>query len=198
MRHSTAALLSAAALLCACDRPLLSSQLEIRELRVTMPGQEFPALALDPAELCAHAPEDPPPPDCVARSVSYDLGAEVPVLDEQGVTSDVRLTDLALRLVSGASGDLGGVILARITVQDPDTGAPVLLASYARLDPAAAPAEIAVTGDPNLELARYLRAGSLDMRVELEVDPADPPGAFTAEIEAAFSLVVTLEYAAFL
>lgn len=198
MRRPIAALLSATALLAACDAPLLGARLEIRELRITMPGQEFPESPVDALSFCAHPPGDPPPPGCVARTVSYDLGAELPVLDDEGITADVRLTDLGLRLTSGAGGDLGGITLVRISVVDPATGALIPVASYARSGTASAPTTLAVTGDPNLDLAPYLDAGSLDVRVEVEVDPADPPGAFTAEVEVAFSVVVTVDYAAYL
>lgn len=197
MRHRTAALASAAALLCACDAPLLSAQLEIRELRVTLPGQEFPAVAGDALSWCAHDPADPPPDACVAHGLSYDLGAELPVLDEEGITSDVRLTDFVLRLASGGAGDLGGITRIRILVRDPATGDLIPVAAYARSGAAAAPTALAVTGDPNLDLSRFLSGGSLELRIELEVDPADPPGAFTAELEAGFSLVLTVEYGAF-
>jgi hypothetical protein len=197
MRHAPAAI--AAALLCGCGQPLLSAQLEIPEIRVALQGEEFPALTpIDPQFICTHAPADPPPPDCVARALSYDLGEELPVLDEDGAEVDLRLTGLALRLVSGGTGHLRGVMLARLSIADPATGGRVLLASYARADPSATPSELTVSGDPNVDLGPYLRGGALDTRIELLFDPMDPPGAFTASVEAAFSLIVTLDYGAYL
>jgi hypothetical protein len=187
-----AAALAAVALLAGCGQPLLSMQLEVPEIRMTSPGNEFPATGLAlPTDYC-----DLATPGCVFNDLQYDLGAEVPVLEEKGVSFDLRLTDVALHLVSGTS-DLRGVLSARVKIQDPVTGDWIVVASYAK-PPGATPTDISVSGNSNIELAPYLSSGNIDARIEVSYDASSPPGAFTADVEAGFSLVVTVSYDAYI
>jgi hypothetical protein len=186
MRHARAAVL-AAALLAGCGQPLLSARLEIPELRMTSPAQAFPDAALAaPADFCSGTA------GCLFTDAEYDLGAEVPVLGEDGVTVDLRLTDVALRL-SAPSGSLDGIESVKVTLVDPGSGATTVVASYVK-PPGATPADIRVSGNSNLELGPFLDDGRIDLRVEVTYDLGSPPGAFTADVEAGFSLVVTVRY----
>ena len=195
MRPAPAAALAVAlpaALLAGCGQPLLSMQLEVPEIRITSPGHEFPATAhAHPTDYCEWAT-----PGCVFRDIQYDIGAEVPTLEEKGVALDLRLTDVALHLVSGTS-DLRGVLSAEVKIQDPVTGDWILVASYAK-PPGATPTDIYVSGNSNIELAPYLSSGKIGARVEVSYDAKWPPGAFTADVEAGFSLVVTVSYDAYM
>jgi hypothetical protein len=194
MRHALAALALA---LTACDVPLLSAELSIPELRVTLPAQAFPASDTTlPENWCAATPSDPP---CIALTLDYDLGGSVPVLAERNVTYDLRLTDVAIALSATEVGrDLSGV--RRVTVSvlgdplDPTTG--LVLTSYARPPGAAAPTRIAITGNANLDLGAYLDAGRLPVRVEVVLDAGTP--AFLADVQAGFSLEVRLDWGAYL
>src|SRR6266511_2272826 len=188
MRTAHAALPLAAALLGACGQPFLSAQLEVPEIRITSPSRSFPATNPTPTDLCAGVA------GCLKSDVSYDLGQEVPVLGEKGITFDLRLTDVALRLDSGAA-DLGGVNAARVILLDAGGGS-TLVASYAKL-PGATPSSIAVSGNSNIDLGPYLSDGKITARVEIDYDTTNPPPDFTADVEAGFSLVVTLEYDAY-
>lgn len=194
MRHALAA---AALLLAACDGPLLYVELEIPEIRVTLPSQSFPASdASIPDAWCDPTGQTFPP--CLAVGLDYDLGAEVPIFEEENVTYDLRLTDVAVSLAATEVGkDLAGVKLLRVRVlQDPlDPASGVVVAAYARAD-GAAPASIAVTGNANVDLGPYLRTGLLPLRFELVVDQPTP--AFLADVEAAFSVSAELDYGAFL
>lgn len=192
MRHAHAAALAAIALLAGCDQPLLTMQLEVPEIRITAPGQDFPTTgSADPADYCAATT-----PDCVFDQIQYDIGAEVPVLTEKGVSFDLRLTDVGLHLVSGTS-DLSGVLEVQVKIQDPVTGDWIVVASYAK-PPGATPTEISVSGNSNIELAPYLTSGKIGARVDVSYDLSSPPGAFTADVQAGFSLVVTLNYDAYM
>jgi hypothetical protein len=191
MRQPHAALL-AATLLAGCGQPLFSARVEISEIRITEPTKEFPPAAFDPTSACSFLA--PLPPNCVATSVAYDIGAELPVVNRKGVTLDLRLTDVALRLAAGAASDLRGVLRAEVDLRDPVSGDFTKVAGYVRPSPTAAPTTIAVSGSSNLDLARYLEAGALDARVAVEMDPFFLPSGFTADLEAGFSLVVTLDY----
>jgi hypothetical protein len=200
MRKAFAA---AVLLLAACD-DLLSADLQIPSIEVTLPGQEFPESDTGAPEYRCDpsAPQSFPP--CLALNLDYDLGGQVPVLDERGVTYDLRLTDVALTLsatqtVSGDK-DLSGVAQATIRVLDdpalPGPGA--VLATYVRPPITGPVSAFTVSGNANLGLGPYLEAGRLPIRVELLIDSVTPTPAFTADVRAGFSLEVSLDYDALL
>jgi hypothetical protein len=192
MRHSTAAAL-AAALLAGCGQPLLSAQIEVPEIRITTPGEEFPASAgALPQDFC-----DGVNPGCLFLETEYDLGEEVPGLDEEGVTVDLRLTDLALRLRDIQAPGLEGLELVTVYLLDVAGGPPIELASYAK-PPGVTPTEIVVSGRSNIDLGPYLRDGLIAVRIEMDYNTLYPMGAFTADVEAGFSLVVTVDYESFM
>jgi len=191
MRHAHFAV-AAAALLAGCGQPLLSMQLDVPEIRIVSPGKDFPATgAADLSFLCDGLNQD-----CVFSDAEYDIGEQLPVLNENGVDFDLRLTGVALCFASGDASDLSGISSALVKIQDPGTGLWTVVASYTR-PPGATPMQISVSGNSNLELAPYLSSGKLQARIELSFG-SPPPGAFTASIEARFSLVVTVSYDAFL
>jgi hypothetical protein len=196
MRHARASLLAAAALaaLAGCDQPFLSARIEIPEVRIVEPAKTFPAVVVDPSFACSYL-QAYTGRTCSAQDVSYDVGGEVPGMKEKGVTTDLRLTDVALHLTAGGVSDLAGVTRAEVDLRDPATGAPVKVASYVKPS-GAAPTSIAVSGASNLDLSPWLDAGKLAARVEVEMDPAMLPSGFTASIEAGFSVVITVDYQA--
>jgi len=198
------ATVAAALLLAACDGPLLSAELQVPEIRVTIPSQEFPASdTTDVRYFCdPDAPQSIPP--CVGLTLDYDIGANVPVLDEPNVTYDLRLTDVALTLsatqtVTGDK-DLSAVKRAVIRVlEDPAIpGAGAVLATYDRPPGAAPVSSFSVSGNANLGLGPYLQAGRLPVRVELLLDGAGPTPTFTADVHAGFALEVKLDWGAYL
>ncbi len=195
MRRARAALLAAAALLSGCGQPLLSMQLDVPEVRITSPGHDFPATNApfdSSVVLC-----EPTSTDCVVSDAEYDIGEQVPVLSERGVDVDLRLTDVALHLVPGPGGDLSGILEVLVELQDPASGGWTVVASYTKPSHAP-PSDISVAGNSNLQLAPYLASGKLLARVEVSLDLAAPQPGFTANVEAGFSLVVTVSYDAFL
>lgn len=200
MRHALAA---AALLLVACD-DLLSADLEIPSIQITLPSQEFPESNTgDPNYYCdPQAPQSSPP--CIAIDLDYDLAGNVPILDDPNVTYDLRLTDVALTLsatqtVTGDK-DLSDVYQVTIRVlEDPAIpGAGAVLATYTRPPQAGPVASFAVSGNSNLSLGPYVQAGRLPVRVELIMDGANPTPAFTADVRAGFSLQVNVDYDAFM
>lgn len=198
------ALLAAAlALLPACDR-LFSAELQVPEIRVRLAQQRFPQSdTTDTRYFCdPAAPQSVPP--CVGITLDYDLGGEVPVLNEKNVTYDLRLTDVALTLsatqpVTGER-DLSGVKRATLSVlADPaNLASGTVLATYVRPPVTGPVSSIAVSGNSSLDLGPYLDSGRLPFRVELEIDSAGPTPAFDADVEVGFSLEVDLDYGAYL
>lgn len=201
MRHALAA--AALALLAACDG-LLAADLRIPEVRVTLAQQDFPeSNTTDVRFFCdPTAPQSLPP--CVGLTLDYDLGAEIPILDDRNVAYDLRLTDVALRLsaTQAVTGEknLSGVKLATLRVlEDPALpGSGAVLATYVRPDGAPPVESFAVSGNSSLDLGPYLDAGRLPIRVELVIDSAGPTPPFTADVEAGFALEVEVDYGGYL
>lgn len=199
MRHALAA---TALVLAGCD-PLLFAEVQIPDLEVTLPSQSFPAVALSlPSDWCDPAsPPVPGSPQCLAVSADYDIAANVPALVDEAVSYELRLTRVAIALSAiqqpGAPPDLSGIESATIRVLDdpavPSSGA--VVATYVK-PPGATPTTIAVTGNANLDLAPYLDTGVLPVRVEVVV--SDGTAAFDADISAAFSVVVNVDWGSYL
>jgi hypothetical protein len=195
MTRANAVLLSAlaAVLLPGCG-PVLFAELDVPEVRITLPSQDFPASPAAPGDWCF-----PDTPSCVATELQYELATQVPIVDEPGVSYDLRLKRVAIVLsASSAGADLSGIRSAEVRVVDPAGGPGVVVASYAH-DPAApAPTSIAVTGDPSLDLQPYVQSGNLTTRVEFVYDPAHPTPAFAADVSAAFALDVNVDWGEYL
>lgn len=187
MRHAPAPLLAAALVatagLAACGQPFLSARVEIPEIRIVQPPEEFPPVSIDPTAACSILQAA----NCSGQTFSFDIGDE---LDEEGVATDLRLTYLALHLTGG---DARGIRRAEVDLMDPDTGVTTVVASYVR-GSAAGPLTEVVARTANEDLSRFLTAGKLDARVEVLMDPVFLPTGFTASLEAAFSVKVTVDY----
>jgi hypothetical protein len=192
MRH--AALAAAALALSACGsvKDLFYAELEIPAVGITLPAQDFPGLEVaDPGLACASDPSR-----CtVSTTLLYDLAEQVDLLDEPNAEYEIRLTDLALELVAGDAGaDLRAIRSVSVEVflpAAPPGSDPVVIASYLR-PTGAAPAAIAVTGNSNVDLAPYLEAGKLNVRVRMAYDALTP--AFTADVRGTFFVRVRLDY----
>ena len=200
MPRAPLALLAAAPVLLAlggCGGPILYADLQVPELRLSVPGQLFPASNTgNPSAWCTTPQTNPP---CIQLTLDYDLGGNVPILNEPKVTYDLRLHDVAIALSPTETGKtLAGVKLVSIRVlADPlDPASGVLVASYTR--PPGGPTSTAVTvaGNSNLDLGPYLKSGRLPVRVEVVLDQATP--SFLADVGAGFSLDVKLDYGSLL
>jgi hypothetical protein len=174
--------------------PMLYAELDVPEVRITLPSQAFPASPAPPADWCS-----PGRPECVATELQYELGAQVPIVNEPGVEYTLRLKRAAIVLSASAAGaDLSGIRSAEIRILDPDGGPGTVVASYVA-DPADPnPSSISVAGDSALDLAPYVQGGNLRTRVELVYDPLDPTPAFAADVSAAFALDVKLDWGQYL
>jgi hypothetical protein len=189
---------AAALLLAACGGPMLYAEIEIPDLRVTLPSQQFPGFDTPlPANWCDPAGLGTPP--CVALGTGYDLSAQVPALDQSNVTAEVRLTDVAFKLVTTGGGtvaDLSGIQSATVRVGADATHPGTVVASYTRTTTSPPPTTIAITGKANVDLAPYLSSGKLPIRVEVVVDGGT--SAFQADITGGFYVRVKLDYGKYL
>ncbi len=192
-RVPLAAVAAALAALQGCGGPLLYADLQVKSVKVTLPSQVFPASnTTNPADWCSTTLGNPA---CVQLTLDYDIAGQITVLNEPNVTYDLRLTEVGITLAATSVGtDLSGIQRVAITVlanpSDPTSGVPV--AAYVRPAGGVPPTSIAVSGNPNLDLAPYISAGHLPARIELTIDQPTP--AFLADVGAGFSLEVNLDY----
>ena len=153
----------------------------------------------DSPEVCATASDVAIPgagaASGVATSLAYELGGEIPVLEEPGVEYELRILDLRVAVVQGATTDLAGVERLRLLVlPPPGTDLPDMeVVSYAPATSGPPPTVIAAAARSDVDLAPYLTAGRLDLRVEYE-GAGLPADAWTAEVRACFRLRVRLDY----
>lgn len=211
MRHAPLLAVALAAALAGCDQPFLSAQIEVPEVRIAGAATEFPSTNIDPAYACSvlravtgH--------NCSGVNRSYDVGGNVPAINEKGVSADLRLTDVMLHVSSAsAAAHLGGITRAQVSLIGGDGGL-TRVASFVRpcdypvpTDPTFVPTvncqqmgyrptTIRSSGASNVNLAPFLQSGKLDARVEVEMDPMLLPSGFTATVEAGFSAIVTVDY----
>jgi len=185
--------LAASAALCAplagCDRPLLYAELVIPEIRISLPQQVFPASTGAPPETWC----TPTDPTCLVKEVEYDFADAIPLIGEKGVTVDLRMTEIAMTLDAGTA-DLGSVESVTIRIVSPDDpGDTVVVASYVRTEPN--PTTITVSGNANIDLGPYLSGSKFVARAEMVYASSTP--AFTADVSARFSLVLTVDYGSY-
>jgi len=176
-----------------CGGSPLYGELEIPNVTVTLPQQSFPAPA-DPSALCRDS-SGQVIPQCAQKAIAYDLGAQVPVIEEKNVSYHVQLKSLAIALAANdPMGDFSLVQSVTISVVGSNGLPDVVIASYTQ-DPAnPAPKAITVQAYSNVDLASYIQAGTLDLRTELH----GVPPAFTADVTGTFYLKVRMDWGAYL
>lgn len=180
---STASLLLA---LAGCGGPVLFAELEMPSVLVTLPQQQFTGVT---------------PPATQTSTFNFDVGANVPIVNEPNVTLDLKLTRMTLVL---------------------DTANPANPANFDNIDSivisAVAPAG---SGLSNLELIRWDRLGATGLtrieassatgadlkpylsagRIDVEASYTGsglPTADWTADVSADFRIKVTLDYGAYL
>jgi hypothetical protein len=191
MRHVAAPSLTvlALAVLAACGQPFLSARVEIPDIRIVSAPQDFPAVSFDPSFACSILGQLSPQ-NCSAQTLDpIDIGD---ALDQKGVTSELRLKELVLRL--GDGGDARGIRRVELDFIDPVTATTTMIASYHRPEGISTPITTVAIQSSNLNLADYLQSGKLQPHIEVELDPIFIATGFSASIETAFSVKVTVNY----
>jgi len=186
--RSSVAVLSLAAL-AACGGPILFAELTMPSVEVTLPQHVFPG---DPLGLSS------------SETVSFDVGANVPVVNEPNVDFDLRITRMTLVLdTTGPLSNFDGFQTVKITALHPSGNAALDLVLLRYDKPAAASriTRISATSETDADLKPYLSAGVIDVRAEFTsdgVNPTLPPSDWTADLTADFWMRVKLDYGAYL
>lgn len=171
--------------LAGCGGPALFAELEMPSVEVTLPQYQFPGSVLG-------AP--------VAQEVSFDLGANVPVVNQSNVTIDLKLTRMTIVLnTGGALANFDQIDSVKITALHPATTTlpDLVLIDYTNPHTATGMTSVTITSQTSAELTPYLDAGKITVRAEY-AGSGLPSSTWTADISADFWIKVTLDYGAYL
>jgi hypothetical protein len=174
--------LPALALLAGCGT--FFAELEIPSTTVTLKGQTFPGTPVGVA---------------LVKEVTFDLGKDLTIINEKGVTFELRLIQMKVDLTTtSAMGDFGNIRSVTLSVLPP-TGQTLpeeaVIASYVKPPPPAIqnPNSIAVAAMANLDLAPYITSGQLRLRFSADSVIGAIPD-WTADVGAEFYLKVHVDY----
>lgn len=158
--------------------PLLFAEVEARTVCVGLDAIAFPGAGA--------ASEG-------VNALQYDLGSELPVLEEPDVEFELRI--LRLRIAGAPGTDLSGIDRVRVlALPPPGSSLPAYeVLSYTR-DPDAPAASVLVAGGhTNLDLGPYLESGRLDLRAEY-AGSGLPAEDWTADVEGCFYVRALVDY----
>ena len=181
---ATAALLAATA---SCGGPVLFAELEMPSVQVTLPQYTFPG---DPLGLTTSV------------DVAFDVGANVPLVNDPDVDFDIELRTMTLVLdTTGPLSNFDGFETVRITALHP-SGNPALdltLLEYHKPAGASGITRVSATSETDADLKPFLTAGVMNVRAEYSSDginPTLPTSDWTADLTADFWMKVRLDYGA--
>ncbi len=184
MKIATGTLVAATLLLAGCG-PLLSAELDAKDVGVTVTGQSFPPMLLLGNTPCGFGTS------CTTTDFVFDVGGATGVLDQDGVSYDLSLTALTIS-ESATSVDLSGIVAGRVVLLAADGSAPVVLATYTR--PPGSGTITTLRADPvtGVDLEPYVQSGLVHLQAWLVYDA--PTAGFTATVDGVFHLKATIDY----
>lgn len=136
-----------------------------------------------------------PAEGALATEITYDVGDDLPLLSEQGVSYTLALQRLTLSVSAGSPPvDLGAIEGLEVSaVAPPGSGLPEpTLVAYARGSEQPDPTAITAASPSGDDLAPYLSGGQLTFRAA--ATGAAPAHAWTADVEGCFLLTVDVDY----
>jgi hypothetical protein len=175
--------LPALALLSSCG--MFFAEVEIPNITMTLANTDFPAI---------------PVTGVMTKEIDFDLGKDISLITEKGVTFELRLTAMSLVLTATSSlADFGDVERVTVTVLTPagqTLPEDAVLASYVKPPPPANqhPKSIAVVASSNVDLSPYLLAGSLKLRFQATSSAAGVIPAWSGDVGSEFYLKLHAEY----
>jgi hypothetical protein len=177
---ATAALLAATA---ACGGPVLFAELEMPSVEVTLPAFEFPAFVAG----------------TVSTEVTFDIGANVPLVNDPDVDFDIELRKLVLLLRTATPGNFDGFQSVKLTAIHPsrDPARELVLLQWSSTG-ATGLTRVEATSQTDADLKPFLSAGNLTVRAEYAENGLFPVQLtpWTADLTADFWMKVRLDYGA--
>jgi hypothetical protein len=169
------------ALLAGCG--LLTAELEIPSVTITLAQQAFPGTA-------ANTP--------LVKEVAFDVAANVPFTDDPDVTFELRLTRMQVVIATGLGnfGDFKSVTLSVLPPPGQTMPEETIVAAYqkAPLPADQNPSSIEVAGMSNLDLAPYITSGTMTMKLTAVSLSGSAIPAWTADVGGEFYLKATVPY----
>jgi hypothetical protein len=186
MRARTLAFAALLAANAACGGPVLFAELEMPSVQVTLPQYSFPG---DPLGLTT------------STNVSFDIGANVPLVTDPDVDFDIELRNMTLVLdTTGPLSNFDGFETVRIVALHPTVPAlDLTLLEYHKPAGASGITRVSASSETDADLKPYLTAGVINVRAEYAsdgVNPTLPTSNWTADLTADFWMKVRLDYGA--
>lgn len=178
-----AALLALPVALAACGGPLLTAELKMASVEVTLPQYRFPSVGTQKYQ-----------------DVTFDVGASMPVILQKNVDYDLKLTGMTLVLGSGPINNFDTFNRVTITAQPPAGSglAPLVLVDYVNPHTQTGLTHVTASSSTDADLKPYLYAGKITVRAEYDAGPTTPLGEWTADVTADFFVRVKVDYGAYL
>lgn len=180
-----AALLLAPALI-GCNGPVLFAELELPSVEVTLPQQTFLGTTLTTQ----------------STTFAFDVGANVPVVNEPNVELDLKLTRMTLVLDTANPSNPASFdnveSVTIVAVAPAGSGLVDLdLVRYTKPAGASGITRIEASGATDADLTPYLQAGRMDVQASY-TGTGLPTADWTADVTAEFWMKVKLDYGAYL
>jgi hypothetical protein len=172
--------------LAGCGGPVLFAELEMPSVEVTLPQQTFPGTTLTTQ----------------TTNFSFDVGANVPVVNEPNVELDLQLTRMVLVLdtanpLNPASFDNVDSVTIEALAPPASGLADLVLVAYTKPAGASGITRIEASSATAADLTPYLQAGRIDVRASY-TGSGLPTADWTADVTADFHIKVKLDYGAYL
>jgi hypothetical protein len=173
--------LPALALLSSCG--LFFAEVEIPHISMTLAGNAFPEI---------------PVGGSMTKVIDFDLGKDISLITEKGVTFELRLLAMTLKPTSGLA-DFGDIQTITVTVMPiPPQTMPeqVQLAAYVKPPPPADqhPPDISVVASSNVDLSPYLLSGTIRLSFQATSSAVGIIPAWTGDVGSEFYLKLHAEY----
>jgi hypothetical protein len=179
MRARTLFATSLAVAVAGCGGPILFAELEMPSVQVTLPQYQFPTIGIS-----------------TTQTIVFDVGANVPLVNEPNVDYDLELNRMTLVLEAGGPfpnfDTFNSVRIVAVHPPLPD----LVLIEYANPPPGST--TVTATSSTSADLKPYLDAGQMTVNATFEADPTTPVGVWYADVTADLYLRVRLDYGAYL
>ncbi|MGB8931960.1 MAG: hypothetical protein WCC48_11995 [Anaeromyxobacteraceae bacterium] len=180
MRARTLITTSLALALAGCGGPVLFAELEMPSVAVTLPEYQFPSVV-----------------GSASQDITFDVGANVPAINEPNVDYDLKLNQMSITLRSGPFNDFDSFDTVKVTAFR--AGLPdLVLVEYTNPHTTSAMKSVTATSSTGADLKPYLDAGKITVRAEFTGSPTTPVGIWYADVTADLYLRVRLDYGAYL
>lgn len=166
--------------LAGCGGPVLFAELEMPSVEVTLPQYEFPSVV-----------------GTASQEITFDVGANVPVINEPNVDYDLNLNQMSIALRSGPFTDFDSFDTVRVTAIR--AGLPdLVLIEYTNPHTTSGLTSVTARSSTDADLKPYLDAGKITVRAEFTGSPTTPVGIWYADVTADLYLRVRVDYGAYL